>query len=199
MCRRYPTAGVERSLHRWRMTDSVVLHGAPDELLRVAVAAHLARYKGLSRAHTSSDLQGFLHWCYDRDLQPLRARRADVELFVRWLEVVRRFKPLYGVAATLGGHLLLPHLRHRRSPRSLRSRLRTPHQSPTNHAPSAYDTSSSKCLAGPPSGPRLGSTEHFDTDPSQLAGAPSPRGARGDGQADRHGHRPPHPVVRRVD
>ncbi len=52
-----------------------------------------ARYKGLSRAHTSSDLQVFLSWCADHQLDPLAVRRADVELFVRWLEEIRRFKP----------------------------------------------------------------------------------------------------------
>jgi integrase/recombinase XerD len=75
------------------MADSVALHGVSDDLLRVAIAAHLARYKGQSRAHTSSDLQVFLRWCAEHQLDPLRIRRADVELFVRWLEEIRRFKP----------------------------------------------------------------------------------------------------------
>jgi hypothetical protein len=66
---------------------------ASDDLLRVAVAAYLTRYKGLSRAHTDSDLQVFLRWYAERDLDPLAARRVDVELFVRWLQEVRRFKP----------------------------------------------------------------------------------------------------------
>ena len=34
-----------------------------DAYLRLAVAAHLARYKGDSRSHTASDLQVFLDWC----------------------------------------------------------------------------------------------------------------------------------------
>jgi site-specific recombinase XerD len=75
------------------MADAVVLQGLSDDLLRVAIAAHLARYKGLSRVHTSSDLQVFLRWCADRQADPLRVRRADVELCVRWMEEVRRFKP----------------------------------------------------------------------------------------------------------
>jgi hypothetical protein len=75
------------------MADSVALHGVSDDLLRVAIAAHLARYKGLSRAHTSSDLQVFLRWCAEHQLDPLSVRRVDVELFVRWLEEIRRFKP----------------------------------------------------------------------------------------------------------
>jgi hypothetical protein len=64
-----------------------------DDLLRVAVAAYLARYNGLSRYHTESDLRVFLRWCTDRSLDPLAARRVDVELFVRWPQEVRRFKP----------------------------------------------------------------------------------------------------------
>jgi integrase/recombinase XerD len=65
----------------------------PPRPLRVAVVAHLARYKGLSRSHTESDLNVFLRWCVERDLDPLAARRVDVELFVRWLQEERRFKP----------------------------------------------------------------------------------------------------------
>ena len=75
------------------MADSVVPLGDSDDLLRVAIAAHLARYKGLSRAHTSSDLQVYLRWCTEHQLDPLAVRRADVELFVRWLEEAGRFKP----------------------------------------------------------------------------------------------------------
>jgi hypothetical protein len=75
------------------MADVAVLQPAADDLLRVAIAAHLARYKGLSRVHTRSDLQVFLRWCAEHELEPLRLRRSDVELFVRWLEEVCRFKP----------------------------------------------------------------------------------------------------------
>jgi site-specific recombinase XerD len=75
------------------MADSVALPSVSYDLLRVATAAHLARYKGLSRAHTSSDLQVFLRWCAEHQLDPLTVRRADVEMFVRWLDEVRRFKP----------------------------------------------------------------------------------------------------------
>jgi site-specific recombinase XerD len=75
------------------MADVVVLQPAVDDLLRVAIAAHLARYKGLSRVHTGSDLQVFLRWCTEHELEPLRARRSDIELFLRWLEEIRRFKP----------------------------------------------------------------------------------------------------------
>jgi site-specific recombinase XerD len=63
-----------------------------DPLLRVALAAHLGRYRGASRVHTESDLHVYLRWCAECNVQPLAARRADVELYVRWLQEVRRFK-----------------------------------------------------------------------------------------------------------
>jgi site-specific recombinase XerD len=63
------------------------------ERLRVAAAAYLARYRGLSRDHTASDLRVFLNWCAERDLDPLAAQRAHLELHVRWCQEVRRFKP----------------------------------------------------------------------------------------------------------
>ena len=63
------------------------------ERLRVAVAAFLARYTGLSRAHTASDLRGFLDWCADRGVDPLAASRPQLELFVRWMQQTRRLKP----------------------------------------------------------------------------------------------------------
>ena len=66
---------------------------ADDPLLRAALAAHLGRYRGASRVHTASDLHVYLRWCAERDIQVLAARRADVELYVRWLQEVRRFKP----------------------------------------------------------------------------------------------------------
>jgi len=75
------------------MTSSVRLRSASDDLLHAAIAAHLARYRGQSRIHTESDLHVFLQWCTDHDLDALAARRVDVELFVRWLQEVRRLKP----------------------------------------------------------------------------------------------------------
>ena len=63
------------------------------ERLRVAVAAFLARYTGLSRAHTASDLRGFLDWSAGRGLDPLAASRPQLELFVRWMQETRQLKP----------------------------------------------------------------------------------------------------------
>jgi len=63
------------------------------DLLRLAVAAYLARFKGMSRSHTESDLRCFLIWCTDRELDPLAARRAHIELYVRWMQEIRHFQP----------------------------------------------------------------------------------------------------------
>ncbi len=61
--------------------------------LGLAAVAHLSRYRGTSREHTESDLRVFFTWCHDRQLAPLVARRHDLELYLRWLQDVRRFKP----------------------------------------------------------------------------------------------------------
>jgi integrase/recombinase XerD len=64
----------------------------PPELALAAVA-HLSRYRGTSREHTESDLRVFLDWCNDRQLAPLTAQRHDLELYLRWLQDMGRFKP----------------------------------------------------------------------------------------------------------
>jgi integrase/recombinase XerD len=61
--------------------------------LRLAVAAYLARFKGSSRAHTESDLRCYLSWCAEQGLDPLAAQRLHLELYIRWMQEVRRFKP----------------------------------------------------------------------------------------------------------
>lgn len=44
-------------------TDTLpALADADDPMVRLAVAAHLARDKGQSRAHTASDLNAYLRW-----------------------------------------------------------------------------------------------------------------------------------------
>ena len=67
------------------------LIAAPD-VMHMAVAAYLARFKGQSRVHAESDLRSYLMWCRDHDLQALAAKRGHVELYVRWMQEVRRFK-----------------------------------------------------------------------------------------------------------
>jgi integrase/recombinase XerD len=64
----------------------------PDPL-RLAVAAHLARFKGTSRDHTDSDLRCYLAWCAERGLDPMAARRPHLEIYIRWMQEIRRFKP----------------------------------------------------------------------------------------------------------
>jgi site-specific recombinase XerD len=61
--------------------------------LGLATVAYLSRYRGISREHTNSDLRVFLDWYRERQLEPLRAQRHDLELYLRWLQDVRRFKP----------------------------------------------------------------------------------------------------------
>src|SRR4051794_30193702 len=66
---------------------------ATSPVLRFAIAAYLARFKGQSRVHTESDLRGFLVWCEDRGLGTFAVTRPHIELYVRWLQEVRRFQP----------------------------------------------------------------------------------------------------------
>jgi integrase/recombinase XerD len=61
--------------------------------LRLAVAACLARFKGSSREHTESDLRCCLSWCAGRGLDPLAAQRPHLELYIRWMQEMRRFRP----------------------------------------------------------------------------------------------------------
>ena len=69
-------------------------HPAPfTDQLRLAVAAYLARFAGSSRQHTESDLRCYLSWCTERGLDPLAARRPHLELCIRWMQEIRRFKP----------------------------------------------------------------------------------------------------------
>jgi len=61
--------------------------------LRLAVAAYLARFTGTTRYHTDSDLRCFLAWCAERGLDPLAAHRPHLELYIRWMQEIRRLKP----------------------------------------------------------------------------------------------------------
>jgi hypothetical protein len=63
------------------------------DLLRVAAAAYLARFTGLSRTHTESDLRVCLCWCTEQGVDPLAAGRAQIELYIRWMQEVGRLKP----------------------------------------------------------------------------------------------------------
>jgi len=63
------------------------------EQLDRTIAAYLTRFTGASRDHARSDLGAFLSWCAERHLHPLTARRPDLELYIRWMQEIRRFKP----------------------------------------------------------------------------------------------------------
>ena len=82
------------------MTTFSVLASVPSDPLvpftdqrRLAMAAYLARFKGSSREHTESDLRCYLAWCAERGLDPLAAQRPHLELCIRWMQEIRRFKP----------------------------------------------------------------------------------------------------------
>ena len=61
--------------------------------LRLVVAAYLARFTGISRNRTESDLRCYLAWCAERGLDPLAVQRPHLELYIRWMQEIRRFKP----------------------------------------------------------------------------------------------------------
>jgi integrase/recombinase XerD len=67
--------------------------GSSANQLRLAVPACLARFNGSSREHTESDLRCYLSWCASHSLDPLAAQRPHLELYIRWMQETRRFKP----------------------------------------------------------------------------------------------------------
>jgi hypothetical protein len=82
------------------MKTFIELASAPSHLpapftdqLRLAVTAQPARFKGSSRAHTETDLRCYLAWCAERRLDPLPAYRPHPELYIRWMQEIRRFRP----------------------------------------------------------------------------------------------------------
>ena len=44
------------------------------------MAAYLARFKGISRNRTESDLRCYLAWCTERGLDPPAAQRLHLEI-----------------------------------------------------------------------------------------------------------------------
>ena len=53
---------------------------------RLTVAAFLAGYSGGTRTSYTTDLRIFATWCHDHQLSLLKAKRAHLELFSRWME-----------------------------------------------------------------------------------------------------------------
>jgi integrase/recombinase XerD len=91
------TAGASQRQSMTTFTQLAPAPSGPPELftdrLRLAVAAYLARFKGSCREHTESDLRSYLAWCAEQRLDPLAARRPHLELYIRWMQEIRRFKP----------------------------------------------------------------------------------------------------------
>jgi integrase/recombinase XerD len=65
----------------------------PPGQVQLAASAYLARFTGSSREHTQSGLRCYLRWCAERRLDPLAARRPDLEQYIRWMQETCRFKP----------------------------------------------------------------------------------------------------------
>lgn len=76
--------------------------------LRLAVAAYLARFKGSCREHTGSGRRCYLVWCTERGLDPLAARRVHPELYLRWMQEIRRFKPSTVSRLRASPHRVMP-------------------------------------------------------------------------------------------
>ena len=123
--------------------------------LRLAVAAYLARFKGSSREHTESDLRCYLAWCAERGLDPLAARRPHLELYIRWMQEIRRFKPSTVSRRFSVDGRVLPDLRHRRPAGALTRRARPPALGPRrSHRPWGSPTCSSRpCSPRPAQSP----------------------------------------------
>jgi integrase/recombinase XerD len=75
-----------------RYNEPIHVSSAADHM-RLAALAYLARFTGSSREHTESDLHCYLRWCTDRSVDPLAARRVDLEQYIRWMQESCRFKP----------------------------------------------------------------------------------------------------------
>ena len=100
----------------------------PDQLRR-AVTAYLARFKGSSREHTESDLRCYLSWCAERGLDPAR-RAASPSGAVHPVDAGNPpVQALHHLPAVLRHGRVLPHQRHRRSPRAFTRRARPPSHS----------------------------------------------------------------------
>jgi integrase/recombinase XerD len=94
LCRACEQAQARRMMNFAGLVSAPCNHLEPfTDQLRLAVAAYLARFKGSSRYHTESDLRCYLSWCSQHRLDPLAARRPHLELYIRWMQEIRRFKP----------------------------------------------------------------------------------------------------------
>ena len=112
-----------------------ILPPAEADRLRLAMAAYLARFRGMSRRHTESDLRCYLRWCLECGFDPMTATRPHIELYVRWMQeqrcyaastVSRRLSIVVGFYRTCVIDGVLEH-----SPAEYVRRPSVPAQSPT--------------------------------------------------------------------
>jgi len=172
------------------------LPSAPDhsgpftDQLRLAVAAYLARFQGSSRYHTESDLRCYLAWCAQRGLDPLAGHRAHLELYIRWMQEIRQFKPStvsrrFSVVAGyyrtcvidgLLAHSPAEHVRRPRCPRSHR-----PWDSPT--------CSSRPCSPRPGTQPTRVTSRWWPCSACWACGSSKRPAPTSETWGDEHGHR----------
>jgi site-specific recombinase XerD len=96
------------------MTEQLLPAVPHGDATTYAALSFLARYRGDTLRAYRQDLQAFLHWCAERNLQPLQAQRPHLELYLRWMEqrgyapatIGRRFTTVAGFYryATIDGH-----------------------------------------------------------------------------------------------
>ncbi len=116
-------------------TAVLIISPVDDGTLRLAVAAFLARYKGRTRTQHEANLRFFVAWCIDKDLHPFEVERPHIELYLRWMQEVRGYKPatvsqrLSAVACFYRICVIDGVLEH--SPADYVTRPRVPTESPT--------------------------------------------------------------------
>ena len=87
----------------------------PDSLPH-AIAGYLSRFRDRSRVRADSDLRAFLSWRQDHNQDPFTVTRVQLELYIRWMQEIRHFKPSTVGRTVVGRGRLLRHVRDRRGP-----------------------------------------------------------------------------------
>src|SRR5215467_2624962 len=101
-----------------------------DPLLRVALAAHLGRYRGASRMHTESDLHVYLRLVRRTRHRTARGPTGRCRTVRALAAGGPSVQAVDRVASLVGGGRVLPDLRYRRGPGPLARRVRAPAQRP---------------------------------------------------------------------
>lgn len=74
-------------------TALVAIRSTPHSDVDLAAASYLGGYTGKTREAYATDVRKFLEWCDANQLHPFQAKRAHIEIFVRWLQDVRKLAP----------------------------------------------------------------------------------------------------------